>query len=273
MYFRIDLDIDGFSSDVFEVFTHHGFDDTVLADEWKVEAAQGKHLLDPMTSRKSRIRDLVSTVAPYVEARGYEIEIPAQGGHRQPLHRRCLGHHLPRHHRRPGRDRRHRQLRRQGARRHRQRPARHHDGQRHRRLGRRSPSPRVALRRRGGHLPALPLRGLSPHATSLRTAPPGGSPNQPGASAARRLTRQLPDSPTDHRCRSRPPTPARRRTSAGHLRRIRLTGGCRLPVCTARLGCRTYLGSRACTWRFSVQSHRRQWRPFHWLRDPGRWMG
>jgi Cu2+-containing amine oxidase len=80
MYFRIDLDIDGFSSDVFEVFTHHGFDDTGLADEWKVQAAQGKHLLDPATSRKFRIRDLVSSVASNIEPRGYEIEIPAQGG-------------------------------------------------------------------------------------------------------------------------------------------------------------------------------------------------
>jgi Cu2+-containing amine oxidase len=80
MYFRIDLDIDGFSSDVFEVFTHHGFDDTVLADEWTVQSKQGKHLLDPATSRKFRIRDLVSTVASNVPPRAYEIEIPAQGG-------------------------------------------------------------------------------------------------------------------------------------------------------------------------------------------------
>jgi hypothetical protein len=80
MYFRVDLDIDGFSSDVFEVFTHHGFDDTTLADEWKVQPSQGKHLLDPATARKFRIRDLVSAVASNVEPRGYEIEIPAQGG-------------------------------------------------------------------------------------------------------------------------------------------------------------------------------------------------
>jgi hypothetical protein len=80
MYFRIDLDIDGFASDVFEVFAHHGFDDAVLADEWTVQTNQGKHLLDPATSRKFRIRDLVSTIGPGVPPRGYEIEIPAQAG-------------------------------------------------------------------------------------------------------------------------------------------------------------------------------------------------
>jgi len=80
MYFRIDLDIDGFSSDVFEVFTHHGFDDNAVADEWTVQQVQGKHVLDPATSRKFRIRDLVSTVGGGAPPRGYEIEIPAQAG-------------------------------------------------------------------------------------------------------------------------------------------------------------------------------------------------
>lgn len=80
MYFRVDLDIDGFSSDVFEVFTHHGYDDNALADEWTVQPNQGKHQLDPKTSRKFRIRDLLSTVGAGVPPRGYEIEIPSQAG-------------------------------------------------------------------------------------------------------------------------------------------------------------------------------------------------
>lgn len=80
MYFRIDLDIDGFSSDVFELFTHNGFDDTALTDEWTVQPQQGKHLLNPPTARKFRIRDLVSAVSGSNLPRGYEIEIPAQGG-------------------------------------------------------------------------------------------------------------------------------------------------------------------------------------------------
>ena len=81
MYFRIDLDIDGYASDVFEVFTHHQFDDAnPPADAWTVQTNQGKHLLDPKSARKFRIRDLVSSVGGGVEPRGYEIEIPAQAG-------------------------------------------------------------------------------------------------------------------------------------------------------------------------------------------------
>jgi hypothetical protein len=80
MYFRVDLDIDGWTSDVFEVFTHKGFDDTANGDDWKVQPNQGKHLLDPKTSRKFRIRDLTSAISPGLPTRGYEIEIPAQAG-------------------------------------------------------------------------------------------------------------------------------------------------------------------------------------------------
>ena len=80
MYFRIDLDIDGWSSDVFEVFSHNGFDDTATGDDWKMQKAQGKHLLDPKRSRKFRIRDLTSAIAGGLPTRGYEIEIPAQAG-------------------------------------------------------------------------------------------------------------------------------------------------------------------------------------------------
>jgi hypothetical protein len=80
MYFRIDLDIDGWSSDVFEVFSHDGFDDATSGDKWEVQANQGKHLLDPKSARKFRIRDLVSTAEKGLPPRGYEIEIPAQAG-------------------------------------------------------------------------------------------------------------------------------------------------------------------------------------------------
>jgi hypothetical protein len=80
MYFRIDLDIDGFSTDVFEVFRHVSFDDTAGGDQWTVESSQGKHLVDPKSSRKFRIRDLVSAVGPGHPTRGYEIEIPSLGG-------------------------------------------------------------------------------------------------------------------------------------------------------------------------------------------------
>jgi hypothetical protein len=80
MYFRVDLDIDGWSSDVFEVFAHKGFDDTASGDEWKGQNNQGKQLLDPKSARKFRIRDLTSTTGPGKPPRGYEIEIPAQAG-------------------------------------------------------------------------------------------------------------------------------------------------------------------------------------------------
>ncbi len=80
MYFRIDLDIDGYQSDVFEEFAHHAFDDTALSDEWTVHTKQGKHLLDIKTARKFRVRDLTSTLSPGVPPRSFEIEIPAQAG-------------------------------------------------------------------------------------------------------------------------------------------------------------------------------------------------
>ena len=80
MYFRVDLDIDGFSSDVFEVFRHDSFDDTAGGgDKWSVQSKQGKHLLDPKSARKFRVRDLKSKAAGTV-TRGYEIEIPALAG-------------------------------------------------------------------------------------------------------------------------------------------------------------------------------------------------
>ena len=80
MYFRIDLDIDGFASDVFEVFRHVSFDDTAGGDKWTVEPAQGKHAVDPPSARKFRIRDLVSTTGPGKPTRGYEFEVGALAG-------------------------------------------------------------------------------------------------------------------------------------------------------------------------------------------------
>ena len=80
MYFRIDLDIDGFSSDVFEVFRHAGFDDNVLGDDWATQTKQGRHLLDPPSARKFRVRDLKSAVGSGGPTRGYEVEIPALAG-------------------------------------------------------------------------------------------------------------------------------------------------------------------------------------------------
>ena len=57
MYFRIDLDIDGFQSDLFEVFEHQSFQHP-SGDVWTTQANQGKFLADPKSSRKFRVRDL-----------------------------------------------------------------------------------------------------------------------------------------------------------------------------------------------------------------------
>ena len=57
MYFRIDLDIDGFQSDLFEVFEHQSFQHP-SGDVWTTQANQGKFLADPKWSRKFRVRDL-----------------------------------------------------------------------------------------------------------------------------------------------------------------------------------------------------------------------
>ena len=43
MYFRVDLDIDGFSTDVFEVFDHASLNDPG-GDGWTLVADQGKTL-------------------------------------------------------------------------------------------------------------------------------------------------------------------------------------------------------------------------------------
>jgi len=74
MYFRIDLDIDGFSTDVFEVFDHANYNDPG-GDKWKTISAQGKFVANPPTARKFRVRDLASH-SQMGALRGYEIELP-----------------------------------------------------------------------------------------------------------------------------------------------------------------------------------------------------
>jgi hypothetical protein len=78
MYFRVDLDIDGFGTDVFEVFDHSNFNHPG-GDGWQTQNAQGKFLSDPATARKFRVRDLTSASAQG-ETRGFEIELPQIAG-------------------------------------------------------------------------------------------------------------------------------------------------------------------------------------------------
>ena len=77
-YFRIDLDIDGFPSDVVEVFDHLSLDDPP-GDQWQLVSSQTKLLADPTRARKWRVRDAVSQNA-LGEHRGYEIEVPQLAG-------------------------------------------------------------------------------------------------------------------------------------------------------------------------------------------------
>ena len=80
MYFRLDLDLDGFPSDVVEVFEHKSFTDPG-GDEWQPPlATQGKLLADPTRARKWRVRDTKSKSA-LGQYRAYQIEIPQTAGH------------------------------------------------------------------------------------------------------------------------------------------------------------------------------------------------
>lgn len=81
MYFRVDLDIDGFPSDVFELFNHDHFNDPG-GDHWDVLNAQGKLLADPTRARRWRVRDAKSKNA-LGEHRGYAIEVPQAAGRDQ----------------------------------------------------------------------------------------------------------------------------------------------------------------------------------------------
>ena len=78
MYFRIDLDIDGFPSDVFEVFSHDSFNDPG-GDHWDTLGAQAKLLADTIKARRWRVRDTKSK-NDLGEHRGYDIELPQVAG-------------------------------------------------------------------------------------------------------------------------------------------------------------------------------------------------
>jgi hypothetical protein len=78
MYFRLDLDIDGFGTDVFEAFDHANFNHPA-GDGWKTMAAQGRFLTDPPGARKFRVRDLTSA-SNLGALRSYEIELPQVAG-------------------------------------------------------------------------------------------------------------------------------------------------------------------------------------------------
>ncbi|HKF00604.1 MAG TPA: hypothetical protein VKG45_16945 [Actinomycetes bacterium] len=78
MYFRLDLDIDGFGTDVFEVFDHSSFNDPG-GDGWKTVSAQGRFTANPPTAHKFRVKDLTSA-SGQGDLRGYEIELPQNAG-------------------------------------------------------------------------------------------------------------------------------------------------------------------------------------------------
>ena len=77
-YFRIDLDIDGFQSDVCEEFNHNSLNDPG-GDEWILLNSQSKRIAKSDAARKWRIRDLVSTNEAG-QPRAYDIEIPQLAG-------------------------------------------------------------------------------------------------------------------------------------------------------------------------------------------------
>jgi len=78
MYFRVDLDIDGFPSDVFEQFEHTSFNDPG-GDIWNLIAKQDKFVADPSRARKWRVRDAKSQSA-LGQHKGYQIELPQSAG-------------------------------------------------------------------------------------------------------------------------------------------------------------------------------------------------
>ena len=93
MYFRVDLDIDGFGTDVFEVFDHSSFTHPG-GDAWKTQSAQGKFLANPASAPQ------VPRPRPHQRERhGREAQLrgraPPDRRHRHPLHRRPVGDDLP----------------------------------------------------------------------------------------------------------------------------------------------------------------------------------
>jgi hypothetical protein len=77
-YFRIDLDIDGFPSDICEEFDHNSLTDPG-GDQWTLITNQSKRKADSNTARNWLIRDLVSRNRAG-QSRGYEIEVPQMAG-------------------------------------------------------------------------------------------------------------------------------------------------------------------------------------------------
>jgi Copper amine oxidase, enzyme domain len=74
MYFRLDLDLDGFPSDVVEVFEHADYNDPG-GDGWKLVTQQGKLLADPSRARKWQVRDATSK-SELGRHRAYQVELP-----------------------------------------------------------------------------------------------------------------------------------------------------------------------------------------------------
>ena len=77
-YFRIDLDIDGYQSDVCEEFDHNSLNDPG-GDSWSLITNQSKRFAQPSNARKWRIRDLVSKNQSG-QLRAYEIEVAQIAG-------------------------------------------------------------------------------------------------------------------------------------------------------------------------------------------------
>jgi Cu2+-containing amine oxidase len=80
-YFRIDLDIDGFSRDLVEVFNHNSLTDPP-GDTWTLVPIQSKLFAAPSLARNWRVRDATSTNA-LGQRRAYDIEIPQTAGRDQ----------------------------------------------------------------------------------------------------------------------------------------------------------------------------------------------
>jgi Copper amine oxidase, enzyme domain len=78
MYFRIDLDIDGHRSDLFEVFDHSNFDHPG-GDAWEPLKYQKKLLAAPATARKWQVRDVISRIA-VGRYRAFQVEVPQVAG-------------------------------------------------------------------------------------------------------------------------------------------------------------------------------------------------
>jgi Cu2+-containing amine oxidase len=80
MYFRIDLDIQTFPTNLAEEFNHNSFDDIPTAgDQWKLITQQQKLFANPATARKWRVRDTLAKNA-LGQHKSYDIEVPQTAG-------------------------------------------------------------------------------------------------------------------------------------------------------------------------------------------------